>query len=152
MKSILLFISVCVFFCMSCSTETAEPSLGEFERDFFEHLNAYRDLNNANTLSVHTAVQEQALAFATRLANGESDFTHDSFSERALAIKTALRGTNTAECIAYGQSNASELINYWRSNPEYAPHLLGDFNKVGIASVADTNGKYYHVLVLFLAS
>lgn len=151
MKSILLFVGVCMFFCMSCSTETTEPTLGELERDFFEHLNAYRKLNNANSLSVHAAVQEQALLFANSLADGESSFTHDGFSDRALAIKTSVRGSNTAECIAYGQSNASELINYWRSNSEYSPHLLGDFNKIGIASAADANGKYYHVLLLFQA-
>ena len=138
-----------MFFLSACIKEEPTVSFSPFEQDIYERINAYRLVNDLPELIPSVPVQEQATNHATAMANGDIPFSNDGFSERALAIKTAIRGNNVVEHLAKEISTSAEVIDFWRQNEDSNADLLGDFNLVGICSKQSETDVYYHVLILF---
>ncbi|NER06612.1 MAG: CAP domain-containing protein [Okeania sp. SIO3C4] len=145
-------IIVYSFLLLSCIKEEASVSLSPFEQDVFDRINAYRQLNNLPEFKLSLPVQEQAEKHALAMANGDVPFSNDGLSDRALAIKTAIRGSEVVENIAKEISNSSEVVIFWRQDALSEAKMLGNFNLAGISSKQSQTGIYYHVLILFRAN
>ncbi len=78
------------------------------------------------------------------MANKSVAFGHDGFDNRIDVIISKIGRINAAaENVAYGQMNASTVVNGWLRSPGHKKNIEGDYNLTGIGVYKDANGTIY---------
>ncbi len=74
--------------------------------------------------------------------------SHDNFNVRSKALKD--RGAETVgENVAYGYTNAEELVNAWLNSPSHRNIIEGPFNYSGFGILKNNKGQYYFTQLFY---
>ncbi len=74
--------------------------------------------------------------------------SHDNFNTRSAALKN--NGAETVgENVAFGYTNAEDLVNAWLNSPSHRSIIEGPFNHSGFGILKDDKGRYYFTQLFY---
>lgn len=114
------------------------------EQSILNYVNAHRASINKPALTLINDASAEATKHSRNMANKSVAFGHDGFDNRIDVIISKIGRINAAaENVAYGQMNASTVVNGWLRSPGHKKNIEGDYNLTGIGVYKDANGTIY---------
>jgi len=107
-------------------------------------INDYRQTQYLPTLTIDGVIQQAATQHAKKMAEGEVDFGHAGFQQRAGDLLQAVKGKAVAENVALGQAEVKTIFDSWIKSKDHQKNIVGDFNRTGIGIAKDKEGKYFY--------
>ena len=84
----------------------------------------------------------------TKYMINKEKISHDNFGVRSKALKN--RGAETVgENVAYGYTNAEELVNAWLNSPSHRNIIEGPYNYSGFGILKNNKGQYYFTQLFY---
>jgi uncharacterized protein YkwD len=136
-------ISFCFALCFSIVLNAQS-----MRDDVLKYTNDLRKSQGLPPIEMRDDLNEIALKHSTNMAKGKTKFGHDGFDQRRVtASKTFPKLTGFAENVAYGASNAKDVVNMWKKSPGHRKNMLGNYRYIGIGIAADSDGTLYYTQV-----
>ena len=112
-----------------------------FAAQILDAVNEYRASIGKASFKLHTASKSKAIEHSKYMAS-KNEISHDHFYERSDYLKS--QGAHrVSENVAFGYSNADEVLKAWLNSPSHREALEGDFTDSGIAVVKTEKGVTY---------
>ncbi len=84
----------------------------------------------------------------TKYMINKEKISHDNFGVRSKALKD--RGAETVgENVAYGYTNAEELVNAWLNSTSHRNIIEGPYNYSGFGILKNNKGQYYFTQLFY---
>jgi uncharacterized protein YkwD len=108
---------------------TAESSI---RSAVLAEVNAVRGASNKPALRLDARLNSIAQAWAVNM-NATGKLSHDGFATRLAAFPMA------GECVAWGQSGPSQVVQDWKNSPGHLAVMVGDYTVAGVGR----SGKFW---------
>ena len=143
----LLFASI-VLFTIGCNDdkEAVAPDLA-IEGQIFELVNDHRTASGLPTLERNTACDREASSHSGDMATGNVEFGHDGWEGRFERITEETGSSAFGENVAFGQEDATSVMNSWLDSSPHKANIEGDFSHIGIGVAEAENGQLYFTQV-----
>jgi uncharacterized protein YkwD len=115
------------------------------EREIFGLINEHRRDKGLAPLRWSQLESSLATKHSSGMASGRVPFSHDGFQKRIQEISKQLGPVSaSAENVAYGPSQARELVSLWLNSPEHRRNIEGDYALTGLGHARSAAGAYYY--------
>ena len=111
-------------------------------------INDYRYSINLSPLSIDNKLASALAVKHTNYMINIKDLNHDNFSERSLILK-ANGAKSVAENLAYGYTNADDVVFAWLHSQAHKEIIEGNYNHIGYGVKKNINNVYYFTLLLY---
>ena len=112
-------------------------------------------LINDYRVSVGLSTIQSDRQYASAYAVDHTDYmidankiSHDNFNIRSAALKDK-GAENVGENVAYGYSNAEDVVNAWLNSPSHKAIIEGDYTHSGFGVIPNENGTYYFTQLFY---
>jgi len=111
-----------------------------FEEEILNEVNIYRQSKGLKPLINNAMLSQIAQKHSRDMALGKVSFGHGGFKKRVKKIEKTIGLGATAENVAYGYSNAKELVQGWINSPGHRKNMEGDYEFSGIGIFQSKKG------------
>lgn len=125
-------------------TQSTTVNTNTLEQSVFEQINQYRASKGMSPLTRNTKIDSQARSHSQDMANGNTPFGHQDFSNRVKSIGIAYSGA--AENVAYNQGYkdpATQAVQGWLNSLGHKKNIEGNYSQTGIGVAANSKGEIY---------
>jgi len=165
LSSILLFISILIIQCEreklpdtiatpGTSITDPEPNAnetGNLERELYNLVNQYREVNQLNQLIWSNTISKQCRYHSNDIALGRIPFGHFGNEIRLYKIRHTFPHAIAAELI-YQQDGSDQFarktMSSWRQNQFGNETLTGNYQRIGIGAARSESGNYIVTTIL----
>lgn len=148
---------ICLIFTfLSCSSNDSEqlveniddsvsiqniPSTS-FELEILDLINLYRTSSNLESLAKLNIIKKPALDHTNYMIRN-NQMSHDNFNTRATFLIENSNAISVAENVAYGYTNAEDLVQAWINSNGHKENIVGDYTHFDIIARQCDDGKWY---------
>jgi uncharacterized protein YkwD len=130
----------------SNSANSKAIPLATIKQSVYAQINQYRQSRKLPSLSLNSAISEQATNHSQAMARKQISFSHDGFDRRVQVIGKVIVYSSSAENIAYNQGHsdpAKVAVDGWLKSPSHRRNIEGQFDLTGIGVARNSAGEYY---------
>jgi uncharacterized protein YkwD len=154
MRKVLFTVSVLTLF-ISCeeNLETEDNAIdvqGEtltIQEEILTLVNEHRQSLGLRTLLAEMNCEELATEHSENMAAGRVLFGHEGFDDRAAILFDLTGASSAAENVAYGQADASQVMESWLNSSGHRENIEGDFTHIGIGIALSANDEPYYTQI-----
>jgi uncharacterized protein YkwD len=116
--------------------------------DILKQTNQFRKSKGLSELVMRPELNTIAQKHSANMAKGKVAFGHDGFSDRNRQASTKIKSLGSfAENVAYGATNALEVMSMWKNSSGHRRNLLGAYKYIGIGIAKDRLGRLFYTQV-----
>ena len=133
----------------SSSPSLVIPETQQLEQDILVLVNQHRTTLQLPVLISNDTCVAEARSHSFDMASGRVPLGHDGFEERISRIDAATNRSGGAENTAAGFKTATEVVQAWLSQGNYATAIEGPYalTGVGVARAGDGTSFFTHIFV-----
>lgn len=165
LSTILLFISILIIQCerekipdspMIPGATIADPEpnaneTGNLERELYNLVNQYREVNQLNQLIWSNTISKQCRYHSNDIAWGQIPFGHAGEETRMEKIRNTFPNAVGAELIYLQNSKhqfSEKAIDSWKNNQFGNETLTGNYQRIGIGIARSESDDYIVTMIL----
>jgi uncharacterized protein YkwD len=121
------------------------------EISILQEVNNHRKGRGLPPLQSNSILDTEASMHSQQMASKQVPFGHDGYEQRMARISQRLGGIkSSAENVAYGKMNASEVVAAWLKSASHKKNIEGNYNLSGIGISRDEQGIIYYTQIFSL--
>lgn len=132
--------------------ETADENEGTDTLSISEEIlilvNQHRQSIGKTALIRNSAADELATEHSNYMIS-KGAISHDNFGDRFQKLRQEVNANAAGENVAAGYPTAAAVMQGWINSPGHKANIEGDFTHIGIASVSDSQGRYYFTQLFY---
>jgi len=136
--------------------ETEEEATDENEgtdtltisEEILELVNQHRQSIGKTALIRSSAADELATEHSNYMIS-KGAISHDNFGDRFQKLKQEVNANAAGENVAAGYPTAAAVMQGWVNSPGHKANIEGNFTHIGIASIRDSQGRYYYTQLFY---
>ena len=109
-------------------------------------LNSHRANIGKNALLIDGLANDLAVEHTLYMIE-KNTISHDNFNARSERLFAEAQATRTGENVAFGQPNATAVMEAWLGSQGHRNIIEGDFTHIGIAALKNPNGTYFYTQI-----
>ncbi len=124
---------------------------GNLERELYNLVNQYREINQLNQLIWSNTISKQCRYHSNDIASGQIPFGHFGNEIRLFKIRHAFPNAIVAELIYQQNSNhqfSEKAIDSWKNNQFGNETLTGNYQRIGIGIARSESDNYIVTMIL----
>ncbi|MEY2404160.1 MAG: hypothetical protein QOD38_1711, partial [Acidimicrobiaceae bacterium] len=129
---------------LALSSAPSASALSNDDQSMFDLTNQSRSQNGLGALQYDAALSSVARGWVSQMA-GAGVLSHNGSLSSQVSSQVTNDWTRIGENVGFGQATSS-LENAFMNSPGHKANILGDYNRVGIATMRDAAGTLWVVV------
>lgn len=148
MKHYFLKITLTVIILFACHIIFSSANHSDITGNILSKTNQFRKLKGLPALEINKDLNLMAQKHSSNMASGIVGLGHSGFAKRNAIAKKRIRSLSVfAENVAYGATNANEVMNMWQNSAGHRRNLLGPYKYIGIGVAKDRQGRLFYTQI-----
>jgi uncharacterized protein YkwD len=126
--------------------KSSNQELADLVQQVHQGVNQYRGSLNLAPLSLDEQISREAEMHSQSMAQGQVEFSHQGFDQRAKFLSNKILYRRLAENVAYNQGYqdpAQIAVAGWIESEGHRQNMIGNYNLTGIGVAKNQQGEYY---------
>ncbi len=126
--------------------ESSNQELADLVQQVHQGVNQYRGFLNLAPLSLNEQISREAEMHSQNMAQGQVEFSHLGFDQRAKFLSNKISYRRLAENVAYNQGYqdpAQVAVAGWIESEGHRQNMIGNYNLTGIGVAKNQQGEYF---------
>jgi len=116
--------------------------------DILELVNRHRISIGKSALIRNSIADEIAVEHSNYMIS-KGAISHDNFMLRFQKLQQEVNASAASENVAAGYTSAESVMSAWLNSSGHKNNIEGNFTHIGIASVKDSQGRYYYTQLFY---
>ncbi len=148
MKPSFLNITLTSLILFACLISFSSANDADITDNILSKTNQFRKSKGLPALEMREDLNAIAAKHSSNMARGIVALGHNGFAKRnALAKKSIHSLSMFAENVAYGATNANEVMTMWQNSAGHRRNLLGPYKYIGIGIAKDRQGRLFYTQI-----
>ncbi len=144
----ILIIALTGILAVSASAQNKKRVATDMPTEILRLINEHRAGMQLSPLKMNNIISQAAEKHSHNMATKKIPFGHDGFDERMATLAHQLKNvTGWAENVAYGPTNAKDVVDMWLHSPGHKKNIEGNYNTTGIAIEKGADGQPYYTQI-----
>lgn len=148
MKPSLLNITLTSIILFACLITFSSANHADITANILSKTNQFRKSKGLPALEMRKDLNAIAQKHSNNMARAVVGLGHSGFAKRNAMAKKSIHSLSVfAENVAYGATNANEVMTMWQNSAGHRRNLLGPYKYIGIAIAKDRHGRLFYTQI-----